>query len=340
MAKLLLFLQDGSSKEILFDKDRITIGRRSDNDVPLPYPAVSGRHAVISFLPPEKCFIEDLKSTNGTLLNGHLLTERKQLKDRDQVDIGGQKFVYLEGKTRAIATATSPPLSLADKNTKVPRKPATMSSAHDAPDFGLSPAHGYLNAGGTSPMTAHTEAPSPTTEVMDDEEYSGLHFPTIFKTAAANRVKNQKKTEPSPLPALDTSLVKATQDELEEENENLFEETSVSMPSPIAVIEALSGPNNHRRLLLRPGEYVLGRPGLQLAVVQVRSNECRLLPMEGEPPLELRGETVPPDGMLLEDNDRFTVGHSPLQFRLLSQQSSMNSTPDSSLDENVASVER
>ncbi|MFO1307113.1 MAG: FHA domain-containing protein [Burkholderiales bacterium] len=42
MGKLVLFLKDASPVEIPLSKERVTIGRRPDNDVCLPYPAVSG----------------------------------------------------------------------------------------------------------------------------------------------------------------------------------------------------------------------------------------------------------------------------------------------------------
>ena len=49
-------------------KERITIGRRADNDICLPYPAVSGEHAAIVTILADS-FLEDLGSTNGTLVN-------------------------------------------------------------------------------------------------------------------------------------------------------------------------------------------------------------------------------------------------------------------------------
>src|SRR5665213_1348909 len=93
MGKLVLFLQDGSTKAINLGKERVVIGRRADNDVCLPYPAVSGEHvAVVTILADS--FLEDLGSTNGTLVNGAAV-QKHFLRDRDQIDIGQQKLVYL-----------------------------------------------------------------------------------------------------------------------------------------------------------------------------------------------------------------------------------------------------
>ena len=53
MGKLVLYLADGSTVDYLLDKECVTIGRRADNDVCLPYPAVSGEHAQVVLRVPD-----------------------------------------------------------------------------------------------------------------------------------------------------------------------------------------------------------------------------------------------------------------------------------------------
>ncbi len=93
MAKLVLFLEDGATRDIALDKERITIGRRADNDVCLPHPAVSGEHAAIVTILTDS-FLEDLGSTNGTLVNGEPV-QKHFLRDGDLIDVGRQRLVYL-----------------------------------------------------------------------------------------------------------------------------------------------------------------------------------------------------------------------------------------------------
>ena len=93
MGKLVLFLKDASPVEIPLAKERVTIGRRADNDVCLPFPAVSGDHAAVVTILADS-FLEDLGSTNGTLVNGRPVAKHF-LRDRDQIDIGRQLLVYL-----------------------------------------------------------------------------------------------------------------------------------------------------------------------------------------------------------------------------------------------------
>ena len=65
MSKLVLFLADGSVLDVPLKRDRMTIGRRADNDVCLPNLAVSGEHAAVVTILADS-FLEDLVSTNGT----------------------------------------------------------------------------------------------------------------------------------------------------------------------------------------------------------------------------------------------------------------------------------
>src|SRR5258706_14603301 len=71
----------------------MTIGRRADNDVCLPHPAVSGEHASIVTILADS-FLEDLGSTNGTLVNGKPVVKHF-LRDYDQIDIGRQRIVFV-----------------------------------------------------------------------------------------------------------------------------------------------------------------------------------------------------------------------------------------------------
>jgi pSer/pThr/pTyr-binding forkhead associated (FHA) protein len=95
MGKLVQRLPDGRTRDIPLDRERITIGRRADNDVCLPFPGVSAEHAaVVTIL--EDSFLEDLNSTNGTLVNGRPIAKHF-LRDHDEIDIGRQVLVYVAG---------------------------------------------------------------------------------------------------------------------------------------------------------------------------------------------------------------------------------------------------
>lgn len=92
MSKLVLYLPDGTTLDIPLDRERMTIGRRADNEICLPNLAVSGEHSVVVTILADS-FLEDLGSTNGTLVNGKAIAKHF-LRDRDEIDIGRHRLVY------------------------------------------------------------------------------------------------------------------------------------------------------------------------------------------------------------------------------------------------------
>lgn len=92
MAKLILTLDGAVLKEIEIGSDTLSIGRRPGNDVQLNDLAVSGRHALLTAL--HNTYVEDLGSTNGTLVNGKKI-KKAILKNGDVVQIGSHQFTYL-----------------------------------------------------------------------------------------------------------------------------------------------------------------------------------------------------------------------------------------------------
>ena len=69
----------------------VVIGRSPGADIVLGDDFVSGRHARV--LPSgESAVVEDLGSTNGTVLNGERLSAPARLKVGDVIDIGGTRL--------------------------------------------------------------------------------------------------------------------------------------------------------------------------------------------------------------------------------------------------------
>ncbi len=72
--------------EVCVDSDWLVIGRGRSADVVLAEPTISRSHAAIGF-DDTGFFVQDLGSTNGTLVNG-AKTERAPLKNRDVLRMG------------------------------------------------------------------------------------------------------------------------------------------------------------------------------------------------------------------------------------------------------------
>lgn len=100
MAKMILSMDGLVLKEIPLNKERVTIGRKPQNDIQIDNLAISGEHAAIVTILNDS-FLEDLGSTNGTLVNGQPV-KKHFLKNNDVVELGKYKLKYIND-TPAVA---------------------------------------------------------------------------------------------------------------------------------------------------------------------------------------------------------------------------------------------
>jgi len=91
----------------------LTIGRDESCEVVVPDRQVSRQHARLS-LRENAVFLEDLKSKNGTYLNGQLLAAPTQLRESDEIRVAfAQTFLFLS------SDATLPLSELPDEYLKL-----------------------------------------------------------------------------------------------------------------------------------------------------------------------------------------------------------------------------
>ena len=86
MASLVLSFNGEMVKEYEITKPRISIGRRPHHDIAIDNLAVSGDHAALVRV-GNQLILEDGGSTNGTKVNGTVVTERR-LRDGDVISTG------------------------------------------------------------------------------------------------------------------------------------------------------------------------------------------------------------------------------------------------------------
>jgi phage tail tape-measure protein len=128
MAKLILSMDGLVLKEIPLVKERTTIGRKPHNDIQIDNLAVSGEHAVIVTILNDS-FLEDLGSTNGTLVNGNSV-KKHFLQNNDIIELGKYKLKYIaEAGQQAAASA-------ADFEKTMVLRPAAMKAAMQQPSGG------------------------------------------------------------------------------------------------------------------------------------------------------------------------------------------------------------
>lgn len=75
-------------------RSEVTLGRKEGNSIVLSDKHVSGNHARL-LIKNDILYIEDLKSTNGTIVNGKLIDGRVKLFARDEIKIGTTTFRVL-----------------------------------------------------------------------------------------------------------------------------------------------------------------------------------------------------------------------------------------------------
>ena len=84
------------SKSLILNKRHVSVGRDSSNDIVIPMEAVSSLHATIEYK-NGNFYLEDNRSTNGTLLNDKKMAESKpvRLKSGDKITFAVYEFRFL-----------------------------------------------------------------------------------------------------------------------------------------------------------------------------------------------------------------------------------------------------
>jgi pilus assembly protein CpaF len=168
----------GEQKRLEFDKPEVTIGRVQGNDIILPKGNVSKRHSRI-VLKDGKFIIVDLKSTNGTYVNGRKITSPLVVKGSDKIYIGDFILSIEElagagasddlGRPRSVTSPPPPPSpragrpsSPAEDEVDEPMAPAASLSDEDS-DAGATPEPARLPrpTSTTTPPIAAVQPPAP-----------------------------------------------------------------------------------------------------------------------------------------------------------------------------------
>ena len=137
MGKLYVTDSNGNKKDVPLNKERVTVGRHADNDIPLNDKAVSGHHCVIITIMQDS-FLEDLDSTNGTQVNGKQVAKHP-LSNGDVISIGRNTLKY-EGEAKGEEDEFEKTMII---------KPGQMGAAFNPPPSAQAPA---TAASGGAPM--------------------------------------------------------------------------------------------------------------------------------------------------------------------------------------------
>jgi len=275
MAKLVLHIPGGGMRDVALDRDRVSIGRRADNDVCLQYPAVSADHAEIVTVRGDS-FLHDLGSTNGTLVNGNRVVKHF-LQDRDTIDIGRVQLVYLVDEHEVIAPLESD---------------VTRSTSIEQPRSIEEPTSDVAALVGNehAESAADRNQPAPVDELLAD-------------LMASNSVAAVAVEIPSTI-----STVSATRGGAIGE-----QELRTDVMSGVYV-EVMNGPNAGHIAPMTRREFVLGQAGATKAVIKRDEDGFSLVPVDLNSLTRVNGERVRPEGVRLAFGDTIDVVGVMLRF--------------------------
>ena len=279
MGKLVLHIPGGGMRDIPLDRDRITIGRRADNDVCLPYPAVSAEHAaVVTVL--EDSFLEDLQSTNGTLVNGKRVAKHF-LRDRDTVDIGRVQLVYLVDDDEVMAPLEQEAAVDTSANLNAELSPIAVASIEIDEQLARKPAEARL-----VDDVELTPVDSLLAELMDSNSDTSV---AVDMPPTISAVPDKRDT---------------TSGDREPRSEVVLG----------VYVEVMNGPNAGQIAAMTRREFVLGQRGATKAVIRHDEDGFYLLPGDHEAVRSVNGSRVPPHGVRLAFGDTINVSGVVLRF--------------------------
>jgi len=295
MGKLVLYLTDGTTMDVPLTKERVTIGRRADNDVCLPYPAVSGEHAQVVTILADS-FLEDLGSTNGTIVNGKTVVKHF-LADHDQIEIGRQRLTFMSDNAAKVEAL--PPDILRHQLRGLHEK---VEAARPVPQIDVPMAGGRPQFGTRgSPLVADIER-----DVPIQKPVSVMPRPKVRIDATP-----PKPAEPAP-------VAKAPPKVAVEGVTPPRPEPPTPSPMPKAAagpaVRVLSGASQGRSVPFPGPELTVGRVGVQVALVRKVDNGYMLIPVEGREAPRINGSPVAPDGSALHPGDTFEVAGVRLEL--------------------------
>jgi FHA domain-containing protein len=282
MAKLILSVDGQVLKEFTLSKERTLIGRKPHNDIQIDNLAVSGEHAAIITILNDS-FIEDLGSTNGTMVNGKPI-KKHFLQNNDVVEIGKHKLKYFNDAPTAATAADF-------EKTMIIRNPAKAAPPPPKPEAALGDTQTNLK-----PMPA--EAPRP---------------PPVKPSAPADAVTSTSPPEPAPMrPPPPTPAPPPPPPPMAKPAEP---PPAVSgTPLREAAIQVLSGAAAGRTLDLTKNLTTIGKPGLQVAVITKRPNGYFITHVEGATYPTLNGTSLGGQAHPLGDHDLIEIAGVKMEF--------------------------
>jgi pilus assembly protein CpaF len=180
--------KEGNERRLSFAEPEVTIGRVPGNDVVLPKGNVSKRHSRI-VLKDNRFIVVDLKSTNGTYVNGRKITSPLVVKEGDKIYVG-DFILTLEGDSAAAPASSMKP-------------PSLMPDLADSDDASSRPPSG--------PPPLPSRAPDPITDDLPAVLRATMSsLPPVITSSAPPEVSEVEESTPAPAPRAERNPLEQT----------------------------------------------------------------------------------------------------------------------------------
>ena len=289
MAKLILSMDGQVLKEIPLSKERITIGRKAHNDVQIDNLAVSGEHAVIVSI-MDDAFLEDLGSTNGTMVNGKAV-KKHFLQDNDVVELGKYKLKYMAEKGKPKTAAPAAPAAADFEKTMVLRPGAMKAAVEQAKAMAATGGQpGAAQAMRAAAVQQAAQSAAATGVADKDAKAAPVQAPApVAPAAAAAHAAQPIPAQPAP---------------------------AAAHKQPVGTIQLLSGANAGKELELLKPLTTLGKPGVQVAVFTRRPHGYFITHVEGTQQPAVNGHSIGNAPHALKDHDVIELAGVKMEFFL------------------------
>ena len=294
MAKLILSMDGLVLKEIPLTKERTTIGRKPHNDIQIDNLAVSGEHAVIVTILNDS-FLEDLGSTNGTVVNGNPV-KKHFLQNNDVVELGKYKLKFVGD---AAPTASG---EKADFEKTMVLRPSQMKAAADQAKAGAgSPLSGAQAAVAQRAAAVQQVGATATAAGIADKDTVTKPVPPAPAVAPASG--GAPAAAPAKAPAASPAAAASP--------------APAGKPGqPLGAIQLLSGANAGKELELTKPLTTLGKPGVQVAVLTRRPAGYFITHVEGANRPSVNGQAIGAAPHSLKDHDVIELAGVKMEFFL------------------------
>ncbi len=310
-AKLLLLIDGAPAVEHPLIKERMTIGRKTHNDIVVDNLAVSGEHAAIVTILQDS-FLEDLDSTNGVEVNG-ARCKKHFLQNNDVIEIGKHKFKYVNDqitqmtseefeRTMVIRSSMNqPPKISAVKPVQPASMTVTQTNLSKLLEDEVQATGRYMAQPETIPLPPPVSVPATTSAAP-----AALLQVAVPVPPPAPSVVAEKTAAPAqPVVAADAPPAVRL----------VVPQPKVSPPAgQLATVQILSGANAGKELDLVKSLTTLGKPGVQVAVLTRRPQGFFITHVEGEKFPLVNGQSLSTQPRQLSDHDIIELAGIKMEF--------------------------